>query len=189
MIRRRRLKQELVLVVIFTICTFTYLYSQIIKSDDSERDDMSYHFPKKSLLSVEYSPNSTTETWRLSTSTRKRYTTKSMSELGKMDDINPHFLFINWMAGNGAEILVFLLEKVQGMNSFRHVRLKETPAKHLTSSEQENITEQMNLIRREMAVPLSFDRNTDFINFTYFDKQSPTYLSLVRDPVIKMVKQ
>ncbi|GJQ75270.1 hypothetical protein Trydic_g13560, partial [Trypoxylus dichotomus] len=39
-----------------------------------------------------------------------------------------------------------------------------------------------NRIRQE-AIPLCFDKPVHFINFSSFDRQSPTYINLVRDPV------
>lgn len=38
---------------------------------------------------------------------------------------------------------------------------------------------------RDEAVPVSFDRHVYFLNFSQFDRQSPTYINLVRDPVEK----
>lgn len=38
---------------------------------------------------------------------------------------------------------------------------------------------------RDEAVPVTFDRHVYFLNFSHFDRQSPTYINLVRDPVEK----
>lgn len=53
-----------------------------------------------------------------------KYVTKSMVELGQMDRINRNVVFFNQVPNCGAELLVFLLQKLQGFNNYRHVRLK-----------------------------------------------------------------
>ncbi|XP_030766972.1 uronyl 2-sulfotransferase-like [Sitophilus oryzae] len=194
MIRRRRLKTQLYLIIIFAIVSGGILYSNIKLNRETYNSDVINfnlnNLPKKALLSVRNTPNSSSTTevyYAPSSSTKKKYVTKSMNELGKMDEINKYFLFLNWMTGSGAEMLVFLLEKIQGMNSFKHVRLKGKQI--LSSHQQETLIDDMNEIRRSMAVPLSFDRNVYFVNFTFFERQSPTYLGLVRHPIAKVVSQ
>lgn len=72
----------------------------------------------------------------LTTSTSFRYVTKSLKELGKMDDINKYVLLLNHAPYCGAEVLIFILQKLQGKNSYRHVRLKDSPAEALNISQQ-----------------------------------------------------
>lgn len=36
---------------------------------------------------------------------------------------------------------------------------------------------------------MSFDRHIYFINFTTYDKQSPMYINLIRDPVDKIISR
>jgi dermatan/chondrotin sulfate uronyl 2-O-sulfotransferase UST len=38
---------------------------------------------------------------------------------------------------------------------------------------------------REEAVPVTFDRHVYFVNFSVFDRQSPTFINLARDPIDK----
>jgi len=38
---------------------------------------------------------------------------------------------------------------------------------------------------RDEAVPVTFDRHVYFLNFSQYDRQSPTYINLVRDPIDK----
>jgi dermatan/chondrotin sulfate uronyl 2-O-sulfotransferase UST len=38
---------------------------------------------------------------------------------------------------------------------------------------------------RDEAVPVTFDRHVYFLNFSQFDRQSPTYINLARDPIDK----
>lgn len=105
---------------------------------------MSYRLPKKSLLSVKFSVgNSTTENTKVETvSTAVRNTkhvTKSMAQLDKMDAVNKYFLFLNSVPKSGSEILIFLLEKIQGLNNFKHVRLKGSNKRKLNKIQQVNV--------------------------------------------------
>lgn len=64
------------------------------------------------------------------------HVTKSLAELGKMDERNAHVLFFNSVPKCGGEIVVLLLQWLQGWNSFRHVRLKGGARRKLTRLEQ-----------------------------------------------------
>ncbi|XP_060528606.1 uronyl 2-sulfotransferase-like isoform X2 [Cylas formicarius] len=116
-----------------------------------------------------------------------KFVTKSLAQLGKMDEINKHFLLLNYIPRSGAEILIFILQRVQGMNNFRHIRMKGPIKGELTKSEQEKLVYDFYDIRKSAAIPLSFDKNVHFINFTTFDRQLPTYINLIRDPVEKVM--
>ena len=50
---------------------------------------------------------------------------------------------------------------------------------------QEELVEEVTQKVRDEAVPTSFDRHVYFLNFSQFDRQSPTYINLVRDPIDK----
>jgi len=39
-----------------------------------------------------------------------------------------------------------------------------------------------NIVKQE-AIPLTFDGNVKFLNFSKFGRQGPTFISLVRDPL------
>lgn len=44
------------------------------------------------------------------------------------------------------------------------------------------VEEVINIIRQE-AIPLTFDGDVKFLNFSAFGRQGPTFISLVRDPL------
>lgn len=54
---------------------------------------------------------------------------------------------------------------------------------------QELFVDEVTDIIRDKAVPLTFDRHVYFINFTAFDKQSPKYINLIRDPAEKLLSR
>ena len=47
-----------------------------------------------------------------------------------------HVLFFNRVPKCGSEMLVLLLQWLQARNGFRHVRLKNTVKRHLTTDQQ-----------------------------------------------------
>ncbi|KAH1009522.1 uronyl 2-sulfotransferase [Dendroctonus ponderosae] len=190
MIRRRRLKLEWFLLILLAVFVSGSILFKIKCNTDCNRPSMiDYKLPKKSLLSVTNVGNST-ESLRHRITSRKpirKHVTKSMAELGKMDAVNKHFLFLNSVPKSGSEILIFLVEKIQGVNNFKHIRLKGGNKRRLTKAQQEEVVDEIYDIRRNLAIPLSFDRNVYFINFTSFDKQLPTYINLIRHPVAKVM--
>lgn len=66
-----------------------------------------------------------------------KHVTKSLLELGAMDEISSHIVFFNRIPKSGSEMLVLLIQWLEGWNNFRHVRLK-TQNKKLTRLEQVN---------------------------------------------------
>ncbi|XP_066145033.1 uronyl 2-sulfotransferase-like isoform X2 [Euwallacea fornicatus] len=194
--RRRRLKVQWFLTTLLTIfvsATFVYNNECVIK-ECKKTSDVNYKPLKKSLLSVNGHVNkaslSESRQWHRSTEAPKStHVTKSMAQLGKMDEVNEHFMFFNFVPKSGSEILIYLLEKIQGMNSFKHVRLKGGRKKQLNGIHQEEFVDEIYDIRRNLAVPVSFDRNVYFINFTSFDKQLPIYINLIRHPVTKVLSR
>lgn len=54
---------------------------------------------------------------------------------------------------------------------------------------QEELVDEVCDREKEEAIPLSFDRHVHFVNFTKFDKQSPIYMNLVRDPVDRTISR
>ncbi|XP_049829942.1 uronyl 2-sulfotransferase-like [Schistocerca gregaria] len=119
----------------------------------------------------------------LASSPAARSATKSLAEVAAMPP-SAHVLLFNRVPKAGGEMLVLLLQWLQGRNGFRHVRLGPGP-RRMTRSQQESLVETIMKTIRDEAVPVAFDRHVYFINFTLFDKQSPTYINLVRDPVDK----
>lgn len=68
-----------------------------------------------------------------------KHVTKSLAELGKMDEVNRHFLFLNHVPKCGSEILILLLQKLQGLNNYKHVRLTGGNKRYLTRLQQVSI--------------------------------------------------
>lgn len=62
-----------------------------------------------------------------------------MAELGRMDEVNRHFLFLNHVPRCGSEVLILLLQRLQGLNNYRHVRLKWGNRRFLNRSQQVSI--------------------------------------------------
>ncbi|XP_050304742.1 uronyl 2-sulfotransferase-like [Anthonomus grandis grandis] len=193
MIRRRRIKIcNLFLIWLGLLITGALIYKTSDMSSDFN-ETVKNKIPKKSLLSVASTINasSTTETNRKPSTTTPvtKRVTKSMSQLGKMDEINKHFLFLNSVPKSGSEILIFLLERIQGGNNFKHVRLKGGNRRRLNDIQQEELIQEIYDIRQDLAVPLSFDRPVYFLDFSKFDKQMPTYVNLIRHPVAKVMSR
>ncbi|PNF18543.1 hypothetical protein B7P43_G08508 [Cryptotermes secundus] len=63
--------------------------------------------------------------------------------------------------------------------------LKRNAAGEDTLHHEEELVEEVTRKVRDEAVPVTFDRHVYFLNFSQFDRQSPTYINLVRDPVDK----
>ncbi|XP_046681036.1 heparan sulfate 2-O-sulfotransferase 1-like [Homalodisca vitripennis] len=123
-----------------------------------------------------------------SQSTRK--VTKSLSEmLATVPELSDHVLFFNRVPKAGSEMLVLLLQWMQGLNGYKHVRLGGGNTRRLSRHQQEQLVEKITESLHDATIPLSFDRHVYFINFTSFGRQSPTYINLVRDPVDKAVSR
>ncbi|XP_057653936.1 uronyl 2-sulfotransferase-like [Diorhabda carinulata] len=116
-----------------------------------------------------------------------KHVTKSLAQLGKMDEVNKYILFLNYVPKCGSEILILLLQKLQGYNNYRHVRLKGGSTKVLTNLQQDNVVSEIYDTVKAVAVPVSFDQHVFFLNFTTFDKQFPTYINFIRDPIDRIL--
>ncbi|XP_018324063.1 uronyl 2-sulfotransferase [Agrilus planipennis] len=116
------------------------------------------------------------------TTPRKKHVTKSLNELPPMDHLNAHALFLNTIPKSGAEVLVLLLKWLQGRNSFKHVKLKKENNNKLTIIQQENLIYEVEDTLRNEAIPVSFDKEVRFVNFSLIGKQSPTFFTLIRNP-------
>jgi dermatan/chondrotin sulfate uronyl 2-O-sulfotransferase UST len=57
------------------------------------------------------------------------------------------------------------------------------------SFSQEEFVDDVYRVMRDEAVPLSLDRQLHFVNFTSFDKQSPTFINLIREPADKALSR
>ncbi|XP_035719834.1 uronyl 2-sulfotransferase-like [Vespa mandarinia] len=115
-----------------------------------------------------------------------RYVTPSLAELGgrgNLPEMNKHVLMLTRVPGAGAELLVLILQRLQGYNAFKHIRLPAGDSGLLTTLQQELLVEEITSIIRQEAIPLSFDGDIRFLNFSEFGRQAPTFLALARDPL------
>jgi dermatan/chondrotin sulfate uronyl 2-O-sulfotransferase UST len=103
----------------------------------------------------------------------------------EIPELSDHVVFFNRVPKTGSEMLVLLLQWLQGMNGFRHVRLGGGSIRKLNRMQQEELVEEVTKRVRDEAVPVTFDRHVYFLNFSQYDRQSPTYINLVRDPIDK----
>jgi hypothetical protein len=68
-----------------------------------------------------------------------RRVTKSLSELRhgiNIPELSDHVLFFNRVPKSGSEMLVLLLQWLQGMNGFRHIRLRGGNVRKLNRMQQ-----------------------------------------------------
>ncbi|CAK9827188.1 Heparan sulfate 2-O-sulfotransferase 1 [Anthophora retusa] len=115
-----------------------------------------------------------------------RYVTPSLAELaarGNLPKSNRHILMLTRVPEAGAELLVLILQRLQGYNAFKHIRLPPGDHGLLSTLQEELLVEEITNIIRQEAVPLSFDGDVRFFNFSKFGRQSPSFISLVRNPV------
>ncbi|EZA60181.1 hypothetical protein DMN91_010126 [Ooceraea biroi] len=119
----------------------------------------------------------------LARSQAQRYVTPSLAELGGLPYRYKHVLMLTRIPGTGAELMVLILQRLQGYNAFKHVRLPPDDHGLLSTLQQELLVEEITSIVRQEAIPLTFDGTVRFLNFSKFGRQGPTFISLVRDPL------
>ncbi|XP_017788708.1 PREDICTED: heparan sulfate 2-O-sulfotransferase 1-like [Habropoda laboriosa] len=115
-----------------------------------------------------------------------RYVTPSLAELaarGNLPKSNEHILMLTRVPEAGGELFVLILQRLQGYNAFKHIRLPPGDHGLLSSLQEELLVEEISNIIRQEAIPLSFDGDVRFFNFSKFGRQSPSFISLVRNPV------
>ncbi|XP_074113831.1 heparan sulfate 2-O-sulfotransferase 1-like isoform X2 [Cotesia typhae] len=114
----------------------------------------------------------------------QRIVTPSLAELGfrGVSKPNDDIIMLTRIPNAGAEILVYILQHLSGYNAFKHIRIPANKQRVLSSLHQELLVEEITSIIKQEAVPLSFDGDIKFLNFEKFDRQAPTFISLVRDP-------
>lgn len=69
----------------------------------------------------------------------QRYITPSLADLGirgLLPTINDHVLMLTRVPGTGAELLVLILQRLQGFNAFKHIRLPPGDSGLLTTLQQ-----------------------------------------------------
>ncbi|KAJ8676490.1 hypothetical protein QAD02_012277 [Eretmocerus hayati] len=121
-----------------------------------------------------------------STETIRRYVTPSLAELGGRGSTpasNEHVLMVTRVPGAGSELLVFILQRLQGYNAFKHIRLPPGDEGILSTLQQELLVEEVTSIIRQEAIPLSFDGDVRFLNFSAYGRQAPSFISLIRNPL------
>ncbi|XP_043519001.1 uronyl 2-sulfotransferase-like [Frieseomelitta varia] len=115
-----------------------------------------------------------------------RRVTPSLAELGvreSLHKVNEHILMLTRVPDAGSELLVLILQRLQGYNAFKHIRLPPGDHGLLSTLQEELLIEEITNIIRQEAIPLSFDGDVRFLNFSKFGRESPTFVSLVRNPV------
>ncbi|KAL6261751.1 hypothetical protein P5V15_006840 [Pogonomyrmex californicus] len=118
-----------------------------------------------------------------------RYVTPSLAELDDLPYKQKHVLMLTRIPGAGAELMVLILQRLQGYNAFKHIRLPSSDHGLLSNSQQELLVEEITSIIRQEAIPLTFDGDVRFINFSEFGRQGPTFISLVRNPLDPQIWQ
>ncbi|XP_012223464.1 uronyl 2-sulfotransferase-like [Linepithema humile] len=112
-----------------------------------------------------------------------RYVTPSLAELGNIPYKYKHILMLTRIPGTGAELIVLILQRLQGYNAFKHIRLPPGDHGFLSTLQQDLLVEEISNIVKQEAIPLTFDGDVKFLNFSKFGRQGPTFISLVRDPL------
>ncbi|KZC10474.1 PREDICTED: uronyl 2-sulfotransferase-like [Dufourea novaeangliae] len=115
-----------------------------------------------------------------------RYVTPSLAELGarrSLPKMNKHILMLTRIPNAGGELLVLILQRLQGYNAFKHIRLPPGDHGLLSSLQEELLVEEITNIIRQEAIPLTFDGDVRFLNFSKFGRQPPSFISLVRNPL------
>ncbi|KAJ1531460.1 hypothetical protein ONE63_000138 [Megalurothrips usitatus] len=122
-----------------------------------------------------------------------RHVTRSLSELGLAlglagplapRGLSDYALLFGRVPKAGSELLALLLQRLQAANGFRLLHLPRTAsARRLSAPEQEELVAEVTDTLRRQALPVVFSGAVYFTNFSTFDRQSPTYVSLLRDPV------
>jgi dermatan/chondrotin sulfate uronyl 2-O-sulfotransferase UST len=78
-----------------------------------------------------------------------RRVTKSLEELRqnvKIPELSDHVIFFNRVPKSGSEMLVLLLQWLQGRNGFRHVRLGGGNVRRLSRMQQVRIVSEYGLL-------------------------------------------
>ncbi|OXU26651.1 hypothetical protein TSAR_007957 [Trichomalopsis sarcophagae] len=184
----RRCRGISVLVCLLLTTGFVLLTSKLILVEDDEAyDDFSAGAVENSYQSEDfYETEATTAARTTKTYKMQKYVTPSLAELGERGippETNDHVLMVTRVPGAGAELLVLILQRLQGFNAFKHIRLPPGDEGTLSNLQQELLVEEVTSIIRQEAIPLSFDGDVRFLNFSAFGRQAPTYISLVRDPL------
>ncbi|XP_034240257.1 uronyl 2-sulfotransferase-like [Thrips palmi] len=121
-----------------------------------------------------------------------RHVTRSLAELGLAGPLAPRGLsdyavLLTRVPRAGAELLSLLLQRLQLANGFRLLQLPGKSSGRLSPTEQEELVVEVTDTLRREAVPVAFHGSVYFTNFSTFDRQSPTYVGLLRDPVARVI--
>ncbi|XP_046643144.1 heparan sulfate 2-O-sulfotransferase pipe-like [Daphnia pulicaria] len=107
-------------------------------------------------------------------------------------------LFFFRVPKTGSEMTVLLLQWLQGINGFRHVRLQNTVHRRLDTFEQRNLREEvLGVLSVSEGLPVAFDRHVYFTDlerlYSGIQRTSEAikvnYFSSLRDPIDRIVSQ
>ncbi|XP_057371086.1 heparan sulfate 2-O-sulfotransferase pipe-like [Daphnia carinata] len=105
-------------------------------------------------------------------------------------------LFFFRVPKTGSEMTVLLLQWLQGVNSFHHIRLQNTVNRRLDTFEQVNLREEiLGVLSASEGLPVAFDRHVYFTDLERLLYQRTSaamkvnYFSSLRDPVDRIVSQ
>ena len=99
-------------------------------------------------------------------------------------------LFFFRVPKTGSEMTVMLLQWLQGVNTFRHIRLKNTNYHRLDTAEQEDLRRQVDdSWAGSNPIPLAFDRHVYFTHLNSNVNNKILYFSTTRDPIERIVSQ
>ncbi|KAK0070898.1 hypothetical protein PV325_013904, partial [Microctonus aethiopoides] len=121
--RTRNLLIILVSVTLFLIVFDAKLFSNIFLDYYEDTSKNNYELKKKFTTTIQ----------------AHRYVTQSLAELGiygMPPMINKHVLMLTRVPGAGSELLILLLQRLQGFNAFKHIRLPPGDGGLLTSLQQ-----------------------------------------------------
>ncbi|XP_058788564.1 heparan sulfate 2-O-sulfotransferase 1-like [Phymastichus coffea] len=176
------------LVCLLLTTGFIVITSKLALVDDQDDENYVDFAAEASYQSEDFYEAETISVVSSSTETSRmqRYVTPSLAELGEHGippATNEHILMVTRVPGAGSELLVLILQRLQGYNAFKHIRLPPGDEGTLSNLQQELLVEEITSIIRQEAIPLSFDGDVRFLNFSAYGRQAPTHISLVRDPL------
>jgi len=101
-------------------------------------------------------------------------------------------LFFFRVPKTGSEMTVMLLQWLQGVNTFRHIRLKNTNYRRLDPQEQAELRRQVidTWKAGSNPIPVAFDRHVYFTDLnSNVNDNKILYFSSIRDPIERIVSQ
>ncbi|XP_059091459.1 heparan sulfate 2-O-sulfotransferase pipe-like [Tigriopus californicus] len=103
----------------------------------------------------------------------------------KSDKIQQDLLYYNRVPKTGSENLGYLLEELAKRNNFTQSRCYKPSDRKLTKENQRAHVLDINKAPR----PFSYHKHVYFINFETFGQKNPIWISMVRNPVEKLISR